>query len=287
MTENKTISLNFIAAGTKLLVVTFLCLSFILTPLHKSKANISEGWISSLNYNYTWDNFLIGSISLYRQFPYNAFVDSYLKKYHLAKWTRFHQDEFMWGQIRQDAVDEMKRKVRDFKLNHNFSIFGVFRFGDYDFSSESFFFEPFEEGTFIGIEDKQTYGFPSEFKIRFENYDAIRGIQMTAEEAQELIATRPISNGRIQRHLYGELKFRLSRLQDRKLTYPYTVIIADIHSLTLYTDQARTDLVASYMLRSSSDSSVNPSVTPDDPDDGNGFNSNSGSGFDGFRPNRF
>lgn len=271
--------------GTRVLVVVFLLVNICFITIPKqADANISDGWVSSLNYNYSWDNFLIGSISLYRQFPYRLYVDSYLRKYHESKWLRFRQDEFMWGKIQEEAVDEMKRKVKDFRLNHNFSIFGVFRFGDYNFETEEFFFEPFSENMFIGIEDKKPFGFPSEFKIKFENYDAISGIKLSSDDAKDLIATRPLVNGKIQRHLYGELKFKLSRLQDRKLTFPYTVIIADVDSLTLYSDQTRTDLVASFILRSNNS---DYGETKGESDHIKKFKSNNKSGFNSFRSDSF
>lgn len=188
-------------------------------------------------------------MSLYRQFPYYQFSEAYLKNFYPKKWARFHNDEFMWNQIRAEAVKQMSEEAEKFRNNPSFEIKGQFYFGEYDFEKQQFDFMPFTQDTSIGLKVRQSHGFPNSFIVELTNYNLINGISMNEESAKSLISLLARSNNNILvRKVYGKIKFTFQGLKERKFTFPETTIYATIDRMTLYSDPSHTNLIAFYDL---------------------------------------
>lgn len=188
-----------------------------------------------------WDNLMLASAKLNPHFDYEANVDAYMSIYMPDTWNRVKNDEFELSGKRAEVVKIMKERIAEFSLDEDFSFLVALKFQDYDFEKEAFPVTKMEPDAYFGHQKGRPGTFPFEYRVFFSNPHFFQDIQMPKDEAKEFLQSRKTTDGKVNRLIVAEIRFRATRIKDTP-----DKLEAEIVGVTTYRDKERTKILQQY-----------------------------------------
>lgn len=191
--------------------------------------------------DFNWDNMLHAFMSLNKDFEYSdRQVDSYMQVYRKDKWEAVHQNEFELREARKEVLQQMKSKVKEFKVDQTFTLHAKLELKAYDFDLKGFPIENMSD-THYWYTGAHHYAdrLPSTFHLYFSNTKPFNLVKMNEEAARQLIKARTDRYGRVDREITANVQFRLEKVKNDDPAF-----VAKIESVTLYTDKSKTKVLA-------------------------------------------
>lgn len=185
--------------------------------------------VSAAN-DFSWTNLMLASVKLNPNFDYQTYVDSYMEEYRNPVYKRYRNDEFNMRSKREETIEIMKERVRNFDLDEEFIINTSVEMGKYNFEDELFPVQGIGANSYF-YERNHAGEFPYRYKVKFSNFDLIGDIEMEPNEAEAFIDQRKNNYGSINRELPIQLKFKIV---DRESD---DTLIAKLVDATVYQDR--------------------------------------------------
>ena len=196
---------------------------------------------SAMAHEFSWDDLMIAAVKVNPHFDYESNVDSYMQIFMPDVWNRVKNDEFELQDKRAEAVKIMKERVEAFSLEEDFSIFIGIDFQDYNFEKGLFPIVKMNPNMYFKAHTYPHGSFPFEYKVYFSNPQFFQDIQMPKDEAKGFVQSRKASNGRVDRTLATEVRFRVTSLKNNR-----EELVAEIVGVTTYRDKQQTAILQQY-----------------------------------------
>jgi len=190
---------------------------------------------------FNWDNMLLAYMTMNKDFEYSdRQVDSYMQAYRKDKWEAVHQNEFELREVRKEVLQQMKAKVKEFKVDQTFTLNAKLEFKGYDFDLKGFPIENMSDTNYWYTNTRRySERLPYTFHLFFSNTKPFNLVKMDEEGAKQLIKTRTDRVGRVDREITASIKFRLDKIKNDDPAF-----VGTISSVTLYTDKSKTKVLA-------------------------------------------
>lgn len=190
---------------------------------------------------FNWDNMLLAYMSMNKDFEYSdRQVDSYMQAYRKEKWETVHQNEFELREARKEVVQQMKAKVKEFKVDQTFTLNARLEFKGYDFDLKGFPIENMTDTNYWYTNSRRySERLPYTFHLFFSNTKPFNLVKMDEEAAKQLIKARTDRFGRVDREITASIKFILDKIKNDDPAF-----VGTIRSITLYTDKSKTKVLA-------------------------------------------
>lgn len=159
-------------------------------------------------------------------------VDGYMETYRPEVWSRFRDDEFELQEKREETLQIMKDAIAAANPDEVFTIQTRFEFGDYNFESEKFDFQPLGEGLYFNV-DQCCTSLPRQLKVFFANPKIIDGIPMEKAKAKAFLNARKSSYGTVDRVVLAKVNIRMKEVRSRG------EMVAEIQEMQLYDREGR------------------------------------------------
>lgn len=190
------------------------------------------------NYDFTWENLLLASIKLDTRFDYESHVDAYMQLFRSQVWERVRNNEFELDGKRQETLELMKQRVKEFSLDRRFTIRTDLELGKYDFAAQEFPVLNVSE-THYWYENQYSGGsFPSQFSVFLSNPELLSSIPMTKDKAEQFLRRRTDRYGNISREVPAVIEICIVRAKDGR-----DKLLGEIQSAAVFEDQDRKRVV--------------------------------------------
>jgi hypothetical protein len=153
------------------LLVTAAIATFFSPAAHAVEAthqNVFHGWVKSDP-----------------KFPFEKYVDAYMRAYRGDVWTQFSKNQFELPAKRAETIELMKAGAAKITAADPLVWEKSIEFGEYDFKKEAFAFAPFKD-TYIPLDCRCSL---PDFALYPENAGLVDGIKLSQEKAKEFLAT--------------------------------------------------------------------------------------------------
>lgn len=160
-------------------------------------------------------------------------VDGYMEKYRPEVWQKYRYDEFELEEKRAETLKMMKEIISSTSIGNLFTIQTRFEFGDYNFESQKFDFQPFSGGLYFALDSCCT-SLPRRIQVSFVNPGIVDGIAMPKDEARNFLNARKSSGGHVDRSVLAKVNIVLKDVPTRG------ELKSEIQSVHLYDRQGRT-----------------------------------------------
>lgn len=132
----------------------------------------------------TYQNLVLVEIKLSGDSNYSAMADDYLKIFMNNAWEKAHKNEFSDNSQKKDAQKRLPQIISSLNIKEPFNISTTADFGEYDFKSGKFNFNPITSSTSFSVQADTSY-LPSKISLYFDNPELINGIPFAKADAEK------------------------------------------------------------------------------------------------------